>query len=1026
MTYVELCCRSFYSFLEGASSPEALVEHAAKLKMSALGLVDRNGLYGALAFYQSCRELGIKPVIGAQVTVEDDEIYLYCTNATGYTELSQLLTEARRGRSKDEARVTYQMLEKLSSGAIIAVVGAKVGLLPTLVMDDDERVAKEHMQKYAELLGSDNLYIGLAHHHEAGDTVRCQRLAALAREMQLPTIATNSPSYATEKQGRLHDVLLCIKSRVTLNDSHPYRSGNHHRHLKDDETMKKLFSDYPEALENTLAFAERCNVSLDFSSYRVPDFPVPDDFDHNSYLAHLCSQKVSTRYPDVTEAVWKRLRHELELIASLKLSGYFLVVWDLVEFARKKGIPVQGRGSAANSIVTYILGITPVDPIANKLFLGRFLHEGMTEAPDIDLDFAATRDASVPDREDVIQYVYERYGQDHVAMVCTFVTFKARSAIREVGTVLEIPEHLIDKMARMVNRYGMRDVFTELEKTPELNTDFNAVAWQHFKEMVEQIADIPRHVSIHVGGMLIASRPIAELVPLEPARMAGRVVCQWDKDMVADAGLIKVDILSLGMLGVLREAQNLANSILEAPIDLDVLEYNDGRVFDMISRADTVGAFQVESRAQMQSLPRTQPRTFEELGVQVAIIRPGPLQGNMVSPYIKRKQGFETVSYMHPSLKPILEDTLGVILFQEQVLQAAVAVAGFTPSQAADLRRAMNRKRSQEAMARLKGAFMEGAKKQGVHPYQAERVFSSLEGFALYGFCKSHALSFARITYLSTWLKVYQPAAFLAALLNNQPMGFYPIKTLIDDSKRHGVIVHDVDVNVSVMRCHLTDATTVQLGFNMIKGLKDETAQNIVSDRVNKGTFTSLRNFVQRTHPTKQSAERLVQAGACDSFGLDRREQLWQLWLLQRGGLFLDDLFGQHDSKAPQLQKSDAWDRIRGEYSAQGFSAQLHPIALLRPQLQGVTVSKELHNVPNDSPITVAGVVVCRQKPPTAKGFAFLTLEDEYGMMNIIISPQVYEKTRMAFRQAAFVEVLGTRTEFDGVINIHASSISAL
>lgn len=1013
MSYVELCCRSYYSFLEGASSPDSLAFQAAAQGMTALALTDRNGLYGALSFYRDCRSAGIKPIIGAQLTIEGgNEIVVLCTDAAGYTKLSLLITDAHRGRDKGDPLVTWQHLQRFAGGGTICLLGGKFGSL-------------EYVERYCELFGVGNLYIALTHHHDAGDKARCQAFAQEAKTLGLPIVATNAVCYGKKQEGHLHDVLLCIKNHVTLTESHHHRPGNHQRYLKSAETMSHLFKDYPEAIQNTLLIADRCNVSLDFSSYRVPDFPIPTGHTVDSYLAELCFQRVASRYPTPTDTIKAKVNEELALIQTLKLSGYFLVVWDIVEYARSLGVPVQGRGSAANSIVSYVLGITPVDPVAHRLFLGRFIHEGMTEAPDIDLDFASARQEDIPDREDIIQYVYNRYGTDHVAMVCTYITFQARSAIREVGKVLELPEHFLDQMARLVGRYGMKEVFGEFERTAELTADLKAESWKHFKELVIAISDIPRHIGIHVGGMIIASRPIAELVPLEPARMEGRVVCQWDKDMVGDAGLIKVDILGLGMLSVLREAQWLMRDGYGVEVDLSALPLDDADVYASIGRADTVGVFQVESRAQMQSLPRAHPRNFDELGIQIALIRPGPLQGNMVAPYIKRRQGEEAVTYLHPSLKPILEDTLGVILFQEQVLMVAVAVAGFSPAQAADLRRAMSRKRSQEAMQRLKQSFLEGAKRNRIPIKQAEMVFHALEGFALYGFCKSHALSFAKISYVSAWLKEYHPAPFLAALLNNQPMGFYPSKTLIDDAKRHGVTSHPVDMNASMSRCHVVDRQQVQLGFNMVKGLDAGAAKAIVALREHGGRYASLRDFVQRTRLRRQATEYLIQAGGMDNLGLERRELLWQLWLLQRMGLFLEDLFQGQEIAAPALPASSAWDLIRGEYNAQGFSAQRHPVALLRERLKlkGVITSNLLVGLPQDSVVTLVGVVVCRQRPPTAKGFAFLTLEDEFGIMNVIIAPKLYEVVRSAFRQSSLLCVRGTLQKRDGVINIMATHL---
>lgn len=867
--FPELLCRSYYSFLEGASSPEALVYRAAELQIPALALVDRNGLYGVQEFVRACREVQIKPIIRAQLTLQEkDEVIVLCRNNMGYKQLCHLITEAHRGRTKGDPVLRYSSL-KVPQSALFFIIGGKEGQLTQYLRQGDWQSARGLIKEYLRWVAKEDLYIALVNHHEAGDDILCQRLHNLAKEMGLSTLASNGVRYARTEEGYLYDVLLCIKNHVTLNTSHHSRSGNRERFLK---PLGKLLSNYPEALQNTQKMAGQCHVELDQSSYRIPDFPVPEGHTHDTYLAQICEERLVGK----GKTIKQKVEHELQLIQQLQLSGYFLVVWDIVEFARRRGIPVQGRGSAANSVVAYLLGITPVDPIAHNLFLGRFIHEGMSDAPDIDLDFAASRQEGIPDREEIIQYVYQKYGEDHVAMVCTYITFQGRSAIREVGKVLELPEKELERLAKMVGYYGSVNVLEEITKTEELGLDFSKPEWQVFKQLFLQIANIPRHISTHVGGMIIASRPIAELVPLEPACMEGRVVCQWDKDMIADAGLIKVDILGLGMLAVMREAQE------HAECDLDTLSFDDPAVYDCICAADTVGVFQVESRAQMQSLHRTRPRNFSELGVQVAIIRPGPLQGNMVAPYIRRKQGDEAVSYPHPSLKPILGETLGVILFQEQVLQTAVIMAGFSSLQAADLRRAMSRKRSHQGMEKIKKTFLAGAKINGVRERTAVEVFQALEGFAQYGFCKSHALSFAKLTYQSAWLKVYHPAAFLAALLNNQPMGFYPCDTLIEDAKRHGVIVVPTNVNASQLRCHLLDSRTVQLGFNMIKSCGGEAAKVLVQARTQR--YASLRDLMQRTNIKRQAMENLIQAGACDSFGLDRRELLWQLWLIQRTG----------------------------------------------------------------------------------------------------------------------------------------------
>ncbi len=939
--------------------------------MTALALTDCNGLYGVPEFYRACREVGVKPLVGAQMTLADHSITLLAKSSEGYRRLCHLVTAAHKDREKGDPLTTLAMLEGVAHHVICLV-------------------ASDHnLTAYKELFGGD-LYVELTRHREESDRSLSAERMALARRYDLPLVATGAVRYATREEAHLHDVLLCIKHRRVLREAHHIRSGNTHRHLLTPVERGELFAGCPEALVNAERIAARCEVDINFSNYRFPDFPVPEGESTQSYLEKLCYLR---------RAPCEQLKAELALIDKLGLAGYFLVVWDLVEFAKRRNIPVQGRGSAANSLVAYTLGITPVDPVEHNLYLGRFIHEGMETVPDIDLDFASSRDPGQYDREDVIRYVYERYGEDHVAMVATFITFQHKMAVREVGRVLELPDALLGRLSKL--GHVEKSTLQEAEGV----ADFT---WNLFWELVEGIQDIPRHPSVHVGGMLITSCPIADIVPLEPARMEGRVVCQWDKDRVDDAGLIKVDILGLGMLAVLREAVDL----MVAPVDLWNLPLDDPKVYERIASGETVGIFQVESRAQMQSLPRTRPNNFQELGVQVAIIRPGPIQGGMVHSYIARKQGKEPVSYLHPSLKPVLEETLGVILFQEQVLQVATVLAGFDAGESEGLRRAMSRKRSQVAMDALWVRFEEGAKAKGVDLTLARQVFSALEGFATYGFCKSHALSFAKITYLSAWLKVYHPAEFTAALLNNQPMGFYAPQTILEDAKRAGVEVLGVDINRSRVRSHV-EKGKLRLGLQQIDGMSHEAAQEIEVGR----PYRSLRQLQGRT----KNLEKLIEAGACDSWGLSRRELLWQLWLLVGDRKQEMPLF-ERPLAAPALPETTAWEQLIGEHRAMGLSPEAHPIALLRDQWPGIQTSKALKECRDGQRVKVAGLVVCRQKPPTAKGFCFLTLEDEYGFFNIVVRPALYERYRPLIREAPILQIDGLLQSADGVHNVIAQS----
>jgi error-prone DNA polymerase len=738
----------------------------------------------------------------------------------------------------------------------------------------------------------------------------------------------------------------------------------------------------------------------------------------------LCRQKAHGRYDNVDREVEDRVNLELHLIEKLGLSGYFLIVWDIMDYAEKNGIPAQGRGSAANSIVAYILGITRVDPLKNKLFLGRFLNEEMSSIPDIDIDVSTNH------REKLIQYVYGKYGQAHTAMVCTYVTFQARNAVREVGKALGMPDHLLDKMAKSASVYSAKHIGEDMAGVEEFSPYLKSMPWQEFISLCQEIYDFPRHLSIHNGGMLISSCPLTEIVPLEKATMPGRIVCQWDKDSVADAGLIKVDLLGLRMLSLIREACELVEKNRDTKLTLNKLPLDDEQVYDMICQGDTIGVFQVESRAQMQTLPRIKPRSIEDLTIEVALIRPGPLQGNMVHPYIRRRKGLEKVTYPHPKLKPILEDTLGVLLFQEQVIQVATTIANFTPGEADAVRRAMSKKRSKDAMNEMRQRFIDGARKNGVKATLANRTFEALEGFAEYGFCKSHAAGFALLCYESAWLKKYYPAEFYCALLNNQPMGFYSPEVIVQDAKRHGTEILPVDINGSAARCLIEDGKDyperrVRLGFMYVKEMGEKAMDRTVAER-ERAPYRSLEDFYLRVRLERQPVENLILAGAFDSFGCRKRQLLWQLGLLEKtcpGELSL-----QFSDIRVSLPDFTELEEMKVDYEVQGLSTKYHPMQVFRKDISGdgLVRSSQLAGLPTDAKIRIAGYVVIRQKPPTAKGFAFITLEDEEGMINVIVRPDVYKRYRQVFKLEPLIVVEGTVQKRDGILNIIAQTLTPL
>ena len=1018
MTYVELHCHSNFSLLDGASHPEDLIARARELGMPALAITDHDGLYGAVRFYKAAKQAGVKPVIGAELTIDQKHhITLLARNNRGYSNLCRLITRAQLDHCKGKPSVDSSILDIYNDG-IICLSGCRNGEVSSLLLEGEKEQAQAAARKYLEIFGRDNFFIEIQNNLYAGDSGLCRQLVELADNLGVRPVATNNVHYATKDKHRLQDILVCIKNCTTLDKSGQLRRSNSEFYLKSTGEMSSLFTKYPQALENSLHIADLCNVDLSFSSYRFPEFPLPDGETTSSFLAKLCWQKAEERYGELSEEVKRQLTYELDLISKLGLSGYFLIVWDIMDYASRNCIPAQGRGSAANSIVAYILGITRVDPIRHKLFVGRSINEEMSSIPDIDIDVSTNH------REQLIQYVYQKYGEEHTAMVCTFVTFQARNAIREVGKALGMLSPVLDQMAKAVGSYSAKDIDEDLARLEQFRTYITSVPWQHFVSLCREIADFPRHLSIHVGGMIISSCPLTDIVPLERATMPGRVVCQWDKDAVEDASLVKVDILGLRMLSLIHEAVELIKQSQDIEIDLDGTSLDDEKVYDMICRADTMGVFQVESRAQMQTLPRTRPRSIEDLTVEVAIIRPGPLQGNMVHPYIRRRQGKEKVTYPHKKLKPILEETLGVILFQEQVLRAAIAIADFTLGEADSLRRAMSRKRSRQAMEQIRQRFLRGAKGNGISEAVAGRVFNTLKGFAEYGFCKSHAAGFALLAYQSAWLKCYYPAEFYAALLNNQPMGFYSPEVILGDAKRHGIQILPVDINHSQAQCTIEERK-IRLGFQYVKEMGEAAIANLEEAQI-RAPFSSLGDFYFRTRLSRETIENLILAGAMDCFAKPKRQLLWELGILEHSGR--DQLMLDYPEYQVPLPGMTDFEEVSAEYKVQGLSARLHPMQVIRKSISrdGVMRSSEILSLFPGTKVRTAGYVVCRQAPRTAKGHVFLTLEDEEGLLNIVLKPQVYQKYRYVVSTEPLLVVEGALQKREGIVNVVAERLVPL
>jgi len=1005
--YVELHAHSCFSLLDGASPVEALVDRAAELGMSALALTDHDAVYGAVRLAKVAHARGVRPIFGAELTLTGGyHLTLLVEDESGWRNLCCLISRARQDASKGEAMLPPSELEGHTEG-LIALSGCRQGEVAIALRCGDREATLHAARRYRDLFGADRFWIELQRHLLPDDGALVEESVALAGHLGIGYVATNNVHYAVREGHRLQDVLVCIRHLTTLEESAHLRRPNSEYYLKSNTEMASLLADYPEALANASRLAERCRFELRYGLQDLPHFPTPPGLDTEAYLRHLCEQASAIRYPAPSSRIREQLAHELAVIARGGLANYFLIVWDIVRFAREKGILCQGRGSAANSLVAYLLGITPIDPLAHDLVFERFLSEERSLAPDIDIDFRADR------REEVIQYIYRRYGTNHAAMACTFVTFQARSAIRDVGKALGLPLDLLDEATGAVGLVTPTNEAAAGESKP----------WQQLLDLCAQIEGYPRHLGIHNGGMVIMGPPLAERLPTEPATMPGRVVVQWDKEAIEEIGLVKIDILGLRMLSAIAEAvETIAETTGRKP-NLDQLTFDDAAIYEMISKADTIGVFQVESRAQAQILPQLKPRTFNDLIVSISLVRPGPLQGQMVHPYLRRRCGEEPVTYLHPLLKPALAETLGVILFQEQVLKVARDLAGFTPGQGEQLRRALGAKNAAREIERFHAAFVQGAKARGVSEVVAEEAFSKLKAFGGYSFPKSHAAAFAVLVYQSAWLKRYYPAAFYAALLNNQPMGFWSPAVIVNDAKRHGVPLLPADIQRSQGQCRL-EGNAIRLGFLYVQGLGEAGIQRIITARKARA-FSDLADFCRRTRLPRQIAEKLILAGAMDGWGMPRRKLLWEQGKLRYQEEELDLVFTDEGVELPPLSRVEAMGM---EYGILGLSTGEHIIALYRPWLarQGILSSEELAACSDGREVRVAGLVVVHQSPPTAKGHHFLTLEDESGMINVIVRPDVHEQYQHVLHGVPLLVVEGVTQRRDGVVNLLALRAAAI
>jgi error-prone DNA polymerase len=1016
--YVELHAHSAYSFLDGASLPEELAARAAELDYEALALTDHDGVYGSLEFAHAAKAFGIRPITGAEVTLADrSHLTLLVETAQGYANLCRLLTAAHANtRPKEGGEVLppaldAMLLAELSEGLVCLSGCARHGL----AVRNPNGAAT-----LAQAFGPDRFFVELQRPYERGDERRNGGLRDLAETLGVHTVATGDPHAHHQHRTALQDVLVAIRNRTSLDGCEPERRGNRESVLAAPGELAERFPLDRDAVERAGELAARLEFDLtEDLGYRYPDFSETGE-PAIRQLARVCDRAFEERYGNANghkRRARQRLDEELKLIGELGLAGFFLLHWEVLELARECALevrggsvarnvlpPGRGRGSSVGSIVCYLTGLSHVDPVLAGLSIGRFLNRELVSVPDIDLDFP--RDI----REKLIVAVCERYGREHSALVATFSTYRARGAIRDVGKALGLPFAELERLARLTDG-SPRRVREELAKFPDGKAKLDSPRWQAFTELCGEIGGLPRHLSQHPGGMVISTRPLVELVPVQPAAMAGRQLCQWDKDSCADAGFLKIDLLGLGMLSAVEDCVEQIAQTYGETIDLSRIPLQDEAVYAEIQSADTVGVFQIESRAQMQSLLRTRPENLDDLTIQVALVRPGPIQGGAVHPFIDNRQKLrENPEFVPPSDHPLLEEplreTLGVIVFQDQVLAVATALAGFSIGEAEGLRRAMSRKRSLEAIEAFRSRFVEGAVARGVGQEVANAVFDKLVGFSGFGFPKSHAAAFALLAYQSAWLRHHYPAEFLCALLNAQPMGFYPPASLVRDAQRRGVEVLPPDVNLSAAGCEL-EGEAVRVGLEYVRSLGADEAKALVAERERRGPFGGVRELAQRSALDRSRLEALVASGACDAFGEARRALLWELGLVPRaqtvpgsGGAERQLALPLDPTAAtPALREHTAWERMLADYRTTSLSVGVHPLELLRPHLpEGTLSSRELEEERSGRSVAVAGMTVARQRPATANGVVFMLLEDEFGQVNLIVPPTVYERFRALVR----------------------------
>ncbi|HEY2600556.1 MAG TPA: error-prone DNA polymerase [Thermoleophilaceae bacterium] len=1061
MPYVELHSHSAYSFLDGASLPVELAAVGAELGYPAMALTDHDGLHGAMEFAQAAKPLGLRPISGAEITLDDgSHLTLLCETSAGYQNLCRLITRAHEGTRVKPAEptppaVSLEDVERHAEGLVCLSGCARDGALAARLERGEYGASAEVGKRLVGAFGGERFRVELQRPFARHDRRRNRLLSELAERLGVPCVATGNVHAHVRGRVPLQDAMVAVRLGTTLDESEPGRRGNTSHVLAAPEAMAARFPEHPDAVDESVRLAERLEFDITRDlGYR---YPGSEDGSADRKLAEICEQRLRERYynggnrggrgSNLAEAR-TRLEEELRIIRVLKLSGFFLLHRDMLELAREVAVevrgpdtarallpPGRGRGSSVSSIVCYLTGLSHIDPIENRLLMGRFLNEEVAAMPDIDLDFP--RDI----REVLIPRVIERYGEDRAALVSSFACYRTRGAVRDFAKALGLPPGEVERAARSVDPWSSDEIERDMEKAISGGVGKGRIEgsprWRALVHLVQEAHGLPRHVSQHPGGMVIATEPLCEICPIQPAAMTGRQIVQWDKDSCSDAGFLKIDLLGLGMLSAVERCVEEIARVRGERIDLSRIPFDDVRVYRSIKAADTTGTFQIESRAQMQMLVQTLPESLDDLTVQVALVRPGPILGGAVHPYIERRKLLRAdpdyeVPYEHPSLEPALRDTLGTIVFQDQVIETAMAFAGFSAGEAEGLRRAMSRRRSEEAMRAYEQKFIAGAMANGASRESAERVYMQIVGFSGFGFPKAHSAAFGLLAYQSAWLREHYGPEFLCGLLNEQPMGFYPPDSLVHEAQRRDLEILPTDVLTSDVLCKVEPGAqpAVRLGLGYVLGVREQDVRGIVDERERGGAFTSLADLAARCSAQSDALEKLAWAGACDSLCSGRREALWLLGVSApgvavKGGVQLALPLETGDS--PAFADLTPWERMVADYGSTHVTLREHPLELLRPRLpEDMLSSKELEAAPSGRRVRLAGLVVARQRPSTAKGVTFMLLEDEHGTINLIVPPPIYDRCRLAIRTEPLITAEGTLERRSGTTNVIVHVVNRL